>query len=231
MNSRRRKFDADHRYDGEAVSHAWILVCRACRAELSVALTEIEVDADPVVLVDGRDMLPAGCMWRVRPGFAEFEIAAGDLLCSRRDLPTAVLDGSIGCCGPDGRDGPNLRCVCGAAFATDFGDCWQPHVVCVDPRRVTCTPATAEIGVHVYASDSSHPSAWAFAAWLHELLGIQDWYGLDLDLLAQDWAARQPTPIVIVWLDASREEAAGVPVRELISRLAGVPITVIAPSH
>jgi hypothetical protein len=211
------------------VSRAFTLVCRACRAELSKSLTQIEVDADPVTFVEGRDMLPAGCMWRARAGFVEFNISATDILCCLRDLPSAVLGGSTGCCGPDGLDGPNLRCVCGAAFATAYGDCWQPHIVCVDPRRVYCAPAIPEIAVHVYPPDASHPSAWTFAAWLHELLEVRDWYGLDLDLLAQDWASRTPAPIVIIWLDTPREEAAGVPVRELISLLAGAPISIIAP--
>ncbi|KIG19043.1 hypothetical protein DB30_05947 [Enhygromyxa salina] len=214
------------------MSRAWTLVCRACRADLSVALTEIEIDADPVQVVKGRDMLPRGCMWRARAGFAEFEIAANEILCCSGDLPTAVLGGSTGCCGPDGLDGPNLRCVCGAAFATAFGDCWQPHVVSVSPKRVVCAPATPEVSVHVYPPDSSHPSAWAFAAWLHEVLGTDDWYGLELELLVQAWAGRAPTPVVIVWLDTPRERAAGVPVQELIAaigRLAGAPISVVTP--
>src|SRR5690606_6413841 len=138
------------------------------------------------------------------------KIAAADILCCRRDLPTAQLHGSTGCCGPDGRDGPNLRCVCGVDFATEYGDCWQPHVVCVHPKRVTCMPATAEVAVHVYASTPRHPSAWDFAGWVHEVLGAQDWYGLDLDLLAQEWSARRVTPVVLVWLDAARDEGAGV---------------------
>jgi hypothetical protein len=201
---------------------AWILACRTCGTELSVPLTEIELESAPVQLGLGHDALAAGCTWRVRSGFAEFgQLVVGDLLCCRRDLPGALPgNGRIGCCGPTGRDGPNLRCVCGSDFATEFGDCWQPHVVCVLSKRVTCVPATPEVAVHAYPPHATQQaSAWAFAGWLHELLGAQDWYGLELDALVREWAARTPTPIVIVWL--------GVPVHESIARLEGTAITVV----
>ncbi len=214
---------------------AWILVCRACRTELSVSLTELELDVPPVSIVNGRDILPAGCLWRVRSGFVEFgREQPGDVLCCRRDLPAAQPgNGRTGCCGPSGLDGPNLRCVCGSDFATEFGDCWQPHIVCVHPKRVLCEPTSPVVATHIYPPKPSHPSAWQFAAWLHELLGAQDWYGLELDQLVQEWAGRTPTPIVILWLDPDRHDAAGVPVSELIERIdrsaqvMGAPISVI----
>lgn len=212
---------------------AWTLVCRACRVPLSVPLTEIELEAAPVQLVDGRDALPRGCMWRARSGFAEFgQLGVGDLLCCRRDLPGAQDGGGrFGCCGPSGLDGPNLRCVCGSDIATQFGDCWQPHIVCVQAKRVTCVPATPEVAVHVYPPEGAHAqthrSAWAFAAWLHERLGAQDWYGLELDGLVREWTARSPTPIVIVWLDVQREHAAGVPVHDLLAPFSKTAITMV----
>lgn len=211
---------------------AWTLVCRACRTPLSVPLSELEYDAAPVVIVDGRDALPSGCMWRVRSGFAAFgQLGVGDLLCCRRDL-TGAKDGGgrIGCCGPSGQDGPNLRCVCGLDIATEFGDCWQPHAVVVQAKRVICEVATPEVEVLVYpegAHEQAHRSAWAFAGWLHERLGAQDWYGLELDALVREWTARSPTPIVIVWLDVQREHAAGVPVDKMLAQLSGSTVTVI----
>jgi hypothetical protein len=214
---------------------AWTLACRSCRTPLSVPLTELELDAAPVQLADGLDAIPRGCMWRAHSGFAAFgQLGVGDLLCCRRDLPGAQDgNGRIGCCGPNGLDGPNLRCVCGSDIATQFGDCWQPHVVCVQQKRVTCEPATPEVAVHVYPPEefqAAHRSAWAFAGWLHELLGAQEWYGLELDALVREWAAGPSTPIVIVWLDVQREHAAGVPVDELLAHLSGSAITVVPMS-
>jgi hypothetical protein len=212
---------------------AWTLVCRACRNTLSVPLTELEIEAAPVQLVDGRDALPTGCMWRARSGFAAFgQLEVGDILCCRRDLPGAQDGGGrIGCCGPSGDDGPNLRCVCGSDIATEFGDCWQPHIVCMQAKRVICEPATPEVAVHVYPPEGTHAqthrSAWAFAGWLHERLGAQDWYGLELDALVREWTARSPTPIVIMWLDVQREHAAGVPVHDLLAPFSETAITIV----
>lgn len=133
---------------------AWTLICRACRRELSIPLTEIEVDADPVVRSeDGDEVIPAGCVWRARAGFTELlAVKAGDLMCRRSDLPAAVLARtSNGCCGPDGLDGPNLLCRCGIAFATEMGDCWQPHVVGVATKRVECVPVAPTVSVHIFS--------------------------------------------------------------------------------
>lgn len=213
--------------------HAWTLLCTACGSELSGPLTEIEVDGDPRVFGDGHDVIPRGCLWRARPGFAQLvAVQPGDLMGRRGDFPDAVEGtNAYGCCGPDGRTGPNLLCGCGVAFATEMGDCWQPHVVAVKPKRVTCVAATARVAVHVYPQAPGHkPSAWEFAAWLHTLLAAEDWYGIEIDRLAREWAARSPEAIVIVWVDPQREEAAGVPVEDLIRGLADVPITVVRAS-
>lgn len=210
---------------------AWTLTCRACGRELSVPLTAIEVSADPHVPVeDGGEVIPTGCAWWAQPGFAELHaVRGGDLMCRRADLPVAVLGkASFGCCGPDGLDGPNLECPCGVAFATEMGDCWQPHVVAVDPDRVERVPAAPAVKVHVYPpAGRARATAWELAAWLHEVLGAEDWYGTDLDRLAAEWASRASTPVVLVWVDADREAREGVEVDALIGKLEGGPITVV----
>lgn len=44
-----------------------------------------------------------------------------------------------GCCGPAGRYGPNLLCVCGAEIATESADCWTAQVVRLEPTSVVRT--------------------------------------------------------------------------------------------
>ena len=42
-----------------------------------------------------------------------------------------------GCCGPDGMDGPNLKCAgCGAQVATEVADCWTWQEVRLYPDAV-----------------------------------------------------------------------------------------------
>ena len=41
-----------------------------------------------------------------------------------------------GCCGSDGCDGPNRRCLCGAVLATERSDCWTPAEVRFLPTAV-----------------------------------------------------------------------------------------------
>lgn len=137
-------------------------------------------------------------------------------MCSRADLPVAVRGkNAVGCCGPSGSGGPNLECPCGVAFATEIGDCWQPHVVAVDPERVDRVPATPAVRVHVYPAKRESE----LAAWLHEILAAEDWYGTDFDPLAEEWSRRAPGPIVIVWIDANRAAQDGVEVDTLLRKL------------
>ncbi|KUF19134.1 hypothetical protein [Streptomyces silvensis] len=43
-----------------------------------------------------------------------------------------------GCCGLDGRDGPNLVCAgCGVEVATEESDCWTDNFVAVTAAAVT----------------------------------------------------------------------------------------------
>ncbi|MEO3746097.1 hypothetical protein [Plantactinospora sp. B5E13] len=42
-----------------------------------------------------------------------------------------------GCCGPNGTEGPNLVCPCGAEVATLMADCYGPRELHFDPYRVS----------------------------------------------------------------------------------------------
>jgi hypothetical protein len=44
---------------------------------------------------------------------------------------------AVGCCGPAGMDGPNLKCACGSEIATEVNDCYTPHEVRLEPTQVS----------------------------------------------------------------------------------------------
>ncbi|PWK70496.1 hypothetical protein BCL76_105451 [Streptomyces sp. CG 926] len=52
---------------------------------------------------------------------------------------------STGCCGPEGTEGPNRACPCGARIATLAADCTGPYELHLDPLRTRAStrPDTA----------------------------------------------------------------------------------------
>ncbi|MFE6335858.1 hypothetical protein ACFVOK_22035 [Streptomyces sp. NPDC057798] len=50
-----------------------------------------------------------------------------------RPLPN--WENGTGCCGPNGTEGPNRACVCGARVATLAADCFGPYELHLDPVR------------------------------------------------------------------------------------------------
>ncbi|RYE90865.1 MAG: hypothetical protein EOO75_09550 [Myxococcales bacterium] len=44
----------------------------------------------------------------------------------------STLRNDHGCCGSDGMDGPNRKCVCGATVGTEWSDCWTAAEVRLD---------------------------------------------------------------------------------------------------
>ncbi|MBO4209109.1 hypothetical protein GSF22_24380 [Micromonospora echinofusca] len=48
-------------------------------------------------------------------------------------------DRLIGCCGPNGTEGSNQVCPCGAEVATLMADCYGPNELHFDPHRVSAT--------------------------------------------------------------------------------------------
>ena len=103
-----------------------------------------------------------------------------------------------------------------AETVCELGQCQR--LVGVDPRRVERAQAEVSTAVYVYEGGGG---AWAFAARLHETLAAEDWYGLELGQLAAAWAARAPGAVVVVWVGADDEEAAGTPVTAMLAALAG----------
>ncbi|MCZ4102706.1 hypothetical protein C8250_040440 [Streptomyces sp. So13.3] len=133
----------------------------------------------PVLMDPGTyavDPEPSGPPWRLWDEVGEGEAetrgvfapvsalslgAPGAILVSPGDTRGTVLmleqcDG--GCCGLDGRDGPNLACEgCGRAVATRIDDCSRWQAVWLDPKAVhrlpTDGPETQWIGWEALAND------------------------------------------------------------------------------
>ena len=99
------------------------------------------VDDEPF----GPPYVPAGeGRYRVSGGpRGTFVFAPGDVVGT---VPVSDPARRNGCCGPDGMDGPNLKCAgCGAQVATEVADCWtwQEFRLYPDAVRVKAVVETA----------------------------------------------------------------------------------------
>lgn len=124
--------------------------CTACSRELCNGLRWV-TEQDAICHDDGREMLPLGTIGRGSYGLiADLEWHAmnpSDLIVQRASLRDVMESGTRnGCCGPDGCDGPNLSCVCGAVIATEVGDCWLPHFVALLDTAVGVTQSSIKDG-------------------------------------------------------------------------------------
>jgi len=127
------------------------LSCVGCGALLSAAIEIPDQAADPedagIVFVDQRPLTSVGAGFlSSRPmQWSEDEEHKPALQFSPqywlnpRDLESAVepVDDANrlnGCCGPDGCDGPNMRCrSCKAEVGTRQNDCWTSDVFIPEP--------------------------------------------------------------------------------------------------
>ena len=161
--------------------------CRGCDARLTGDLVEVD---DPGPAVGGRGMppvdLPPTMATQGTWALTDRRAFASEWVAERSDYPPSVpqpqvavlLDegdlvpdlitdpeASVGCCGIDGHEGPNLRCPqCGAPVGVRFDDCWTPMEVRLDPAAVypaAVYPATGEgaARIDLHASPSKRSAA------------------------------------------------------------------------
>ncbi|MEO3782996.1 hypothetical protein ABGB12_06695 [Actinocorallia sp. B10E7] len=102
------------------------LICARCSQRLT---SDIQSASGPAQDIPGRPYLLAGTYTPSRDG--GFVLNPGDVTgTTRHPDPTR----SMGCCGPDGSNGPNLICRgCERETATEEADCWKPHFVVTIP--------------------------------------------------------------------------------------------------
>ncbi len=118
--------------------------CRRCCRTLSTPLTQL-LNADEISLEDSEPLLPSGQWLKsdlIAPDELFYGAGSNEVFVNVADLFNVTAGGvRNGCCGPDGVDGANLFCECGAPIGTEHGDCWMPHFDSLPLDGVEVAPA------------------------------------------------------------------------------------------
>ncbi len=142
--------------------------CRDCTAPVSRPVTDL-VDVgllhrhpDPRVASHGGagepEYVPEG-FFEAHPDESPIADAAGWPLLNPKDLVKTSRNQDFlhGCCGPNGRHGPNTDCRNGHPVGIEMGDCYTVHCVALDPAAVI---ATESDGVVTEGTDAKTPGDW-----------------------------------------------------------------------
>ncbi|MET7300367.1 hypothetical protein [Embleya sp. NPDC005575] len=106
-----------------------VFTCTNCEHRLTNDLREAQAAPPGDVLFDHRIADPA-----VAQGTYAINHDATRFILHPDDVPGTALHPdsgrSVGCCGLDGQDGPNLVCSrCGTDVATKQSDCWTDNLI------------------------------------------------------------------------------------------------------
>ncbi|RHW32129.1 hypothetical protein D1B31_21555 [Neobacillus notoginsengisoli] len=115
------------------------LLCKACKTVISNELKFLEDDSKLNQDIVGEDFIPQGLFIinsdDVYPARIRNRIIINikDLIHCKYHRDRRRLNG---CCGKDGCDGNNLVCQNNHEIGVEISDCWQPHLVALDPNLV-----------------------------------------------------------------------------------------------
>ncbi|MFT4415822.1 hypothetical protein ACLM5H_18340 [Fredinandcohnia humi] len=116
-----------------------ILICKHCEKIVSNKVDELEDRSLLNTNKDGEDYIPKG-FYTIGDGktcperFKDWIIINHkDLLYSKYHSDRTRLNG---CCGKDGLDGNNRVCLTNHEIGTEMSDCWQVHLIALDPNLV-----------------------------------------------------------------------------------------------
>jgi hypothetical protein len=125
-----------------------VLVCVRCRADLSrpiVLFHATDPGIVPPQLSEKRHVMNAGCAFvsdtSYRQSYGDprkpLDFTPQVWMTLRDVLPTVLpspdMMRGMGCCGPDGTNGPNRLCTCGAEIGTEISDCWTSWLFIPEP--------------------------------------------------------------------------------------------------
>lgn len=93
---------------------------------------------------------PRGTLMATEEGFVASTGVRNTVVIHPDDAPALQplpdWENSTGCCGPNGTEGLNRACPCGARVATLAADCFGPYELHLDPvRTYAFTPENAEV--------------------------------------------------------------------------------------
>lgn len=199
---------------------AVVMLCRACRADISNPLLRWPLDK---IATDGASdaAIPKGFFWVAPTVFAsESGVNPGDVVISLDDQRHVVGSGSrSGCCGVDGLDGFNVSCSCGYEVGIETSDCWTPHMLTLPASAIEIREVRDDerglLPVVVMLRGGSITSHDSLVLAMHDAAAIEAWFGDDLEGLVARWRSEITTDTLVVWRDATRARHEGVDVKAI----------------
>ena len=120
----------------EKTVNSYDLTCSTCGQVLSSGI-QFLASRDTIDSTGTQEAVPKGKAFFYDPPYGE---TGWEPISYTGVMPEAMMSGTdldacvrwagplTGCCGPDGCDGPNRQCPCGALIGTETRDCWTPYM-------------------------------------------------------------------------------------------------------
>lgn len=127
----------------EKTLNTFDLTCLACGQVLASDIEFLATDAT-ISSAANKEAVPKGKAFLYDPPYGQdsrepirYQGVAPKTMMSGTDLDACVSWAGVinGCCGPDGCDGPNRQCQCGAMIGTETRDCWTAFMFLPDVRQ------------------------------------------------------------------------------------------------
>jgi hypothetical protein len=120
-----------------------VFTCRACGNALTAPLVELP-DGRSVCEKDAQSYVPRGFFVLSDGEYftgteGKYIVSLPDVLGTHRHSDMRRLSG---CCGPDGCNGLQAVCTCGAEVGTEMADCWTAHALILEPAATALRLAT-----------------------------------------------------------------------------------------
>ncbi|WP_121614543.1 hypothetical protein [Mesobacillus foraminis] len=115
------------------------MFCKTCNVVISKNLDFLKDTTKLNKVVYGKDYIPEG-FYILNDGEIYPDRLKGWILINVKDLINSKYHYDKhrlnGCCGKDGLDGNNKVCLSNHEIGTEMSDCWELHLVALDPNLV-----------------------------------------------------------------------------------------------